>query len=77
MINDLNLNKMSAPPEEGGINLLDITAQNDAIHVMWQKKYTTIGPNRLMWALVADVLLEQNIAKSGNVDKTVTMNTYL
>ena len=37
----------------------------------------TIGPHRPMWALIADVLIEENIAKSKNIDKEVTMNTYL
>ena len=36
-----------------------------------------MGPQRPTWALVADVLIEENIAKSRNIDKEVTMNTYL
>ena len=32
---------------------------------------------RLMWALVAEVLIEENIAKSRRIDKEVTMSTYL
>ena len=73
----INLNTMNTPPEKGGINLLDIEARNEAIQMMWLKKYTTTGPERPMWALVADVLIEENIAKSRNIDKEVTMNTYL
>ena len=30
-----------------------------------------------MWALVAEVLIEENIAKSRRIDKEVTMSTYL
>ena len=85
MINDLvwggkaavNLKVMNNPPEKGGINLLDIQARNEAIQIMWLKKYTTMGPQRPTWALVADVLIEENIAKSRNIDKEVTLNTYL
>src|SRR6202011_2621144 len=35
------------------------------------------GPNRPMWALVADILIEENIVKSRHVDKELTMNMYL
>ena len=44
---------------------------------MWLKKYMTIGPHRPMWALIANMLIKENIAKSGNIVKEVTMNTYL
>ena len=57
--------------------MLDIKARNEAIQIMWLKKYMTIGPQRPTWALVADVLIEENIAKSNNIDKEVTINTYL
>ena len=63
--------------EDGGIGLLDIKARNEAIQIMWLKKYTTTSLNRLLWALVADILIEGNIAKSKNIDKEVTMNMYL
>jgi len=52
----INMDTMNAPPEEGGISLLDIKARNEAIQIMWLKKYTTTSPDRPMWALVADVL---------------------
>src|ERR1700722_5079252 len=73
----INLNTMNSPIKKGGINLLNISARNEAIQMMWLKKYITLDPNRPMWALVADVLIEDNIAKSRHIDKTVTMNTYL
>lgn len=73
----VNLNTMNAPPKEGGISSLDIKARNEAIQIMWLKKYTDTSPNRLLWALVADVPIEENIAKSRRIDKEVTMSTYL
>ena len=60
----VNLKVMNNPPEKGGINLLDIKVRNEAIQIMWLKKYITISPQRPTWALVADVLIEENIAKS-------------
>jgi hypothetical protein len=68
---------LSAPEGEGGISLLDMQAQNEAIQVMWLKKYIVLGPQRPMWALVADVLIEESIAVSAHVDKEVATNTYL
>jgi exonuclease III len=73
----ININTMSAPRNEGGIHLLDIHARNEAIEIMWLKRYTTLGPTRPMWALIADVLIEENIAASNHIDKEVTINTYL
>ena len=73
----INLNVLSAPEGEGGISLLDMQAQNEAIQVMWLKKYIVLGPQRPMWALVADVLIEESIAVSAHVDKEVATNTYL
>jgi hypothetical protein len=65
----VNLKVMNNPPKKGGINLLDIKARNEAIQIMWLKKYTIIGPQRPTWALVADVLIEENIAKANNIDR--------
>jgi len=73
----INLNTMNAPAEEGGIGLLDIQARNEAIQIMWLKKYTTLRTLRPTWALIADILLEENIANSHHIDKKVTINTYL
>ena len=39
----INLNLLSAPEGEGGISLLDMQAWNEAIQVMWLKKYTAWG----------------------------------
>jgi len=73
----VNLGIMNAPDGEGGISLLDMQARNEAIQIMWLKKYTTLDLSRPMWALVADVLIEESIAPSNHVDKETTINTYL
>ena len=44
---------------------------------MWLKKYTTLDPSRPMWALVADILIEESIAVSNHINKEMTVNTYL
>jgi hypothetical protein len=73
----INLNVMNAPAEEGRIGLLDIQAWNEAIQIMWLKKYTALGPSRPTWALIVDILLEVSIANLNRIDKEVTMNMYL
>src|SRR5882762_6250002 len=52
----INLNVMNVPAEEGRIGLLDIQAWNEAIQIMWLKKYTPLGPSRPTWASIVDVL---------------------
>jgi hypothetical protein len=73
----INLNVMNTPAEEGGIGLLDIQTCNEAIQIMWLKKYTALRSPRPMWALVADVLLEVNIASSHYIGREMTINMYL
>jgi hypothetical protein len=73
----INLNTMSAPAEEGRIGLLDIQAWNEAIRIMWLKKYTALRTLRPTWALIADILLEESITNSNHIDKKVTINPYL
>lgn len=72
----VSLDTMSLPKDKGSIQLLDLQAQNEAIQVMWLKQYTNLRPSQHMWALVANVLIEESIAASNHVDKEVTINTY-
>ena len=48
---------------EGGIGLIDLKIRNEAIEVMWLKEFLSLGPNRPVWAFVADVLLQHSILK--------------
>jgi hypothetical protein len=41
----------------GGINLLNIKAWNDAINIMWLKEYLNMSPIRPTWAYIVDILL--------------------
>jgi hypothetical protein len=63
--------------KKGGIKLLDIQARNDAIDIMWLKKYLDLSPSHPLWASIADILIEDSIAKSNSTDQNVTINTYL
>ena len=73
----INLNHMREHTSRGGIKLLDIKARNEAIELMWLKKYLDLSPSRPMWAIIADILMENSIARSKSIDKTVTINTFL
>lgn len=71
----VNKDHLNAPLEKGGIHLLDIKARNEAIDLMWLKSY--LAEERLTWALVADILIENCIAKSNNIDTDLAVNTFI
>jgi hypothetical protein len=73
----VGLNQTRKPFEKGGFKLLDVRAQNEAIDIIWLKNYLSLGHSRPLWAFVADILIEESVAKSNNIDHNVTMNTYL
>ena len=55
--------------EDGGLNLLCITTQNEATDVMWLKEYLKVGQSQLRWAYLADTLIARAVAASSkNVD---------
>ena len=45
------------PIEEGGLNLLDIKARNEAIEITWLRDYLNFSPSRPTWAKVTDLIL--------------------
>lgn len=47
---------------EGGIKLLDISARNEAIDLMWLKAYLDLTRDRPVWAALADALLARAAA---------------
>lgn len=54
----LALSSLQCPEDEGGLNLLDITARNEAIELMWLKSYLDLSPARPPWATVTDALID-------------------
>lgn len=66
------------PVEEGGIKLLDLEARNEAIDVMWLRAYAAMGPDRPLWALVADDLLANHVPRDVIPrDRELRVNTLL
>ena len=45
----ITLNQTREHLKNGGVNLLDIQARNEAIELMWPKKYLDLGPSRPPW----------------------------
>ena len=47
--------------EEGGLNLLNIKAQNDAIEIMWIKTYLDLSPTHPLWAKITDLIIDASM----------------
>ena len=45
------------PIREGGLNVLDIKARNEAIEIIWLKTYLNFAPSRQKWATVTDHII--------------------
>ena len=69
----MNKTHLNAPFEKGGIHILDIQAHNEAIEIIWLKKYLE---NRLLWANIADMLIENSIADSSKIDDNLAVNMF-
>ncbi len=69
---------LSRPLAEGGLNVLDIAARNDAIALVWLREYLNLSPSRPLWAFVADALIARAVAaKSRGVDDESKLNVFL
>jgi hypothetical protein len=60
---------------QGGIGLLNLQAQNEALNVMWLKDYLNMSPMRPTWAFVADDLIRESAPK--NIPNGTVNNTFL
>ena len=52
------LELLQRPTEEGGLNLLDLRARNEAIEIIWLKAYLNLSPTRPTWAIVMDLIID-------------------
>ncbi|KAF5352050.1 hypothetical protein D9758_009406 [Tetrapyrgos nigripes] len=63
---------------EGGRAVLDIPARNEAIELMWLKRYLSFGPDRPLWAVIADSLLATNTPRAeDNIPQRIKQNCFL
>ena len=51
------LEYLHSPLDQGGLNLLDIKARNEAIELVWLRDYLDLTPSRQTWAIVTDILI--------------------
>jgi ribonuclease HI/exonuclease III len=52
------------PQIEGGLQILDLKARNEAIEIMWLKSYLNLSDSRPTWALVTDALINNTAPKT-------------
>ncbi|KAI0697713.1 hypothetical protein C8T65DRAFT_582388 [Cerioporus squamosus] len=69
---------MFKPVEEGGLNVLDLKARNDAIDVICLKEYLDTTPSRPKWVYLADALMSRAILQGdSNVEPKARINKFL
>ncbi|KAJ7775427.1 hypothetical protein B0H16DRAFT_1713013 [Mycena metata] len=56
----ISLDMLMATIADGGKNLLDLKARNEAIQLMKLKSYLNLGPERAIWGYIADSNFELN-----------------
>ena len=68
------LEHLYKPLDEGGLNLLDIKARNEAIEIIRLKAYLNLTPSRPAWAIVVDLLI--NAAAPPGTSAIARANTF-
>ena len=71
----ISMEYMYKPLSEGGLNLLDIKARNEAIEIIWLKDYLNLSTSRQAWAIVTDILI--NATAPPNTSAVAVVNTFL
>jgi ribonuclease HI len=69
------LEYLQQPRELGGLNVLDISARNDAIDLMWLKTYLDFSPSRQPWAAITDLIIDA--AAPDNTSALARKNPFL
>jgi ribonuclease HI len=60
----VNHETLCRPTSEGGLNLPDLSARNEAIQVMWLKAYLSITGKRPLWAHALDEVMRKTAPPS-------------
>ena len=71
----LALDTLQHPRNEGGLNLLDLKARNEAIEIMWLKSYLDFSGTRPAWAIVTDLIIDA--AAPPDTCHSARMNAFL
>ncbi|KAJ3832003.1 hypothetical protein F5878DRAFT_548785, partial [Lentinula raphanica] len=74
----VNKETIYAPIAEGGRQLLDLLARNEAILVTWLRSYLNLNENRATWTYIADAILAHHVpSKFANLEERDKINTFL
>jgi ribonuclease HI len=74
----VNIETVHAPISRGGLKMLDISARNKAITIMWLKRYLDFTQNRPLWANFADSILADAVPRSEDkIDPAIRINPFL
>ena len=71
----LSLEMLQRPKSEGGLNLLDLQARNEAIEIVWLKSYLDFSPTHPAWAIVTDIIIDATAPPE--TSHTARINTFL
>jgi hypothetical protein len=74
-ISKIALENLHRPIEEGGLDLIDIKARNDAIELTWLKDYLDFSPSRPVWAKITDLIIDASMPQGPNTQARI--NTFL
>jgi ribonuclease HI len=74
----VNMETALAPTETGGLKVLDVRARNEAIELMWIKRYLDFSALRPLWAKVLDAILASSTPKTENIiPQEIMRNVFL
>ena len=71
----ISLQHLARPKAKGGVKLLDIRAQNQAIQLIWLYTYLDTSNKRLTWTFIVDALINHIIPPE--VNSIERMNLFL
>ena len=71
----ITLEHLHRPLKEGGLNLLNIEAQNEAIELVWMRDFLNLTPSRQTRAIVTDILI--NVSAPLGALAVALVNTFL
>ena len=69
------LDTLYKPIEQGGLNLLNLQARNEAIEITWLKEYLNLSPTRPTWAKITDLVI--NATAPPGTSRLARINAFL
>jgi ribonuclease HI/exonuclease III len=74
----VNIETAMAPTSMGGLKVLDLDARNDAIDIMWIKRYLDLSEKRPLWAHFSDGLIAAATPKTERkIEPDCKINLFL